>query len=109
MSQVVKMGLGDGGSVLVEVSDVAPDRPVTRGGRQEDLVTSASASLEQALDGLGPVVKGVVSRLREAADWPDEVSVEFAIKLSADANVIIARTGGEANFKIALRWAGKQP
>ena len=109
MSQVVKMDLADGGSVLVEVADGAPDRPVTRGGRQEELVTSATASLDQALDGLGPVVKGVVSRLREAADWPDEVAVEFAIKLSADANVIIARAGGEANFKISLRWAGGQP
>ena len=108
MSQVVKMDLANGGSVLVEVADVASDRPVTRGGRQEELVTSATASLERALDGLGPVVKGVVSQLREAADWPDEVTVEFAIKLSADANVIIARAGGEANFKISLRWAGGQ-
>ena len=106
MGQLVKMDLADGGSVLVEVADDSSGRPVTRGGRQEELVTSATASLEQALDGLGPVVKGVVSQLREAADWPDEVSVEFAVKLSADANVIIARAGGEANFKIALRWSG---
>jgi len=97
------MDLADGGSVLVEVADDAAG-PVTRGGRTEDLVTSAGSSLEQALDQLGPIVKGVVSRLREAADWPDDVEVEFAIKLSADANVIIARTGGEANFRISLHW-----
>ena len=106
MSQLVKMDLADGGSVLVEVADTSTGRPVTRGGgRTEELVTTASASLEQALDGLGPVVKGVVSRLREAADWPDEVNVEFAIKLSADANVIIAKTSGEANFKISMTWS----
>ena len=44
-------------------------------------------------------------KLRTAADWPDEVEVEFAVKISADSNVIIARVGGEANFRIALRWA----
>lgn len=107
VSQLVKMDLADGGSVLVEVADVVadPGGPVTRGGRAEGLVTDAGATLESALDQLGPVVKGVVSKLREAADWPDEVTVEFSIKLSADANVIIARTAGEANFKISMHWS----
>lgn len=107
MSQLVKMDLADGGSVLVEVEDAASAH-VTRGGRAESLVTDASDTLEHALDQLGPIVKGVVSRLREAADWPDEVTVEFSIKLSADANVIIARTAGEANFRISMSWSRGQ-
>ena len=110
VAQLVKMDLADGGSVLVEVADAVadPGGPVTRGGRAEGLVTEAGATLESALDQLGPVVKGVVSKLREAADWPDEVTVEFSIKLSADANVIIARTAGEANFKISMHWARRE-
>ena len=104
MSQLVRMDLADGGSVLVEVEDAA-SRHVTRGGRAADLVTDAGDTLEHALDQLGPIVKGVVTRLREAADWPDEVTVEFSIKLSADANVIIARTAGEANFRISMSWS----
>ena len=52
-------------------------------------------------------MKGVVSRLREAADWPDEVEVEFAIKPSADDNVIIARSAGEANLRISLHRSRK--
>ncbi len=103
MSQLVRMDLADGGSVLVEVEDAA-SRHVTR-GRAENLVTDAGDTLEHALDQLGPIVKGVVTRLREAADWPDEVTVEFSIKLSADANVIIARTAGEANFRISMSWS----
>jgi Trypsin-co-occurring domain 1 len=104
MSQLVKMDLADGTSVLVEVADEAPAE-VTRGRRADELVTEAGGTLENALDQLGPVVKGVVARLREAADWPDEVTVEFSIKLSADANVIIARTAGEANFRISMSWS----
>jgi hypothetical protein len=107
VSQLVKMDLADGGSVLVEVEDAASGH-VTRGGRAESLVTDAGDTLEHALDQLGPIVKGVVSRLREAADWPDEVTVEFSIKLSADANVIIARTAGEANFRISMSWSRGQ-
>ena len=90
MSQLVRMGLANGEAILVEVSDDGAPGPVMRGGRASDLVTDASGTLEHALDQLGPVVNGVVTKLREAADWPDEVNVEFAIKLSADANVIIA-------------------
>ena len=57
---------------------------------------------------LGPAMRGIVLQLRAAAEWPDEVEVEFAVKVSADSNVIIARAGGEANFRIALRWSGKE-
>jgi hypothetical protein len=37
------------------------------------------------------------------------VEVKFGVKLSADSHVIIARAGGDANFRIALRWARKGP
>jgi Trypsin-co-occurring domain 1 len=107
VTQLVKMDLAEGGSVLVEVAETQTG-PVMRGGRAQDLVTDAGGTLESALDQLGPIVKGVVTRLREAADWPDEVTVEFSIKLSADANVIIARTAGEANFRIAMRWSSSE-
>jgi hypothetical protein len=104
MTVLLNVGLADGGSVLVEVEEPSAG-PVTRGGRAADAVVSAGETLEQVLERLGPVVKGIVSQLRAAADWPDEVEVEFGVKLSSDANVIVARMAGEANFRIALRWA----
>jgi hypothetical protein len=81
---------------------------VTRGGRTGAAVVEAGESLDHVVGRLGPAIKGIVSELREAADWPDEVEVEFAVKISADSNVIIARAGGEANFRIALRWSRSQ-
>ena len=105
MSELLKFDSDDGGTVLVEVADDLRG-PVTRGSRTEAAVVDAGESLERVLGQLGPVVKGIVSQLRTAADWPDEVEIEFAVKVSADANVIIARGGGEANFRIALRWSG---
>jgi hypothetical protein len=104
VGQLVEMPLEQGGSILVEVDDVRSG-PVTRGGRAEDMVTTAGESLEQVLGKLGPAVQGIVSKLREGTDWPDQVEVEFSVKLSAGANVIITRTEGEANFRIALRWS----
>jgi hypothetical protein len=105
MSELLKFTSEQGEAVLVEVNDRAD--AVTRGGRSAAAVVEAGKSLEQTLGQLGPAVKGIVSELREATDWPDEVEVEFSVKISADSNVIIARAGGEANFRIALRWSGK--
>jgi hypothetical protein len=106
VTQLLELGLEEGGSLLIEV-DEPTTGPVTRGG-PADIVSKAGESLEQVLGQLGPAVRGIVAQLRAAADWPDEVEVEFAVKLSTDANVIIARTGGEANFRIALRWSREQ-
>jgi hypothetical protein len=103
MTQLLDLELEEGGSILVEVEEPAPG-PVTR-GRPAETVTKAGESLEQVLGQLGPAVRGIVSQLRTAADWPEEVQVEFGVKLSTDANVIIARAGGEANLRIALTWS----
>lgn len=106
MGELLKLQTEGGGAVLVEV-DPSSSGPVTRGGRGADAVVEATESLEQLVGRLGPAMRGIVSQLRTAAEWPEEVEVEFGVKLSADSNVIIARAGGEANFRIALKWSGK--
>jgi hypothetical protein len=92
------------GSIFVEVED-AMAGPATRSGRPTS-VKDAGESLGQMLARLGPVLKDVVSQVRAQGDSPDEVSVEFGIRISTDANVIIVRTSGEANFRIAITWSG---
>jgi hypothetical protein len=70
-------------------------------------VIEAGRNLESVVGQIGPVISGMVSELRTSADWPDEVEIEFSVKISADSNVIIARAGGEANFRVALRWTDR--
>jgi hypothetical protein len=103
MIRLLDLELREGGSILVEAEEPARG-PVTRGRPAEEVI-KAGQSLEQVLGQLGPAVRGIVSELRAAADWPEEVQVEFGVKLSTDANVIIARAGGEANFRIAMKWS----
>jgi Trypsin-co-occurring domain 1 len=107
MTELVEFKSEQGGVILVEAAEPAGG-PVTRGGRPDAAVVEAEESLDRVVGRLGPAVKGIVSELREGGDWPDEVEVEFAVKISADSNVIIARAGGEANFRISLKWARQQ-
>jgi hypothetical protein len=92
-----------GGSFIVEVDDERRG-PVTRSGRQSDIVAHASQTFEQALDTLAPAFSTLVTKIRDAAGPPDEIHVEFGLKMSAEAGAIIARAGGEANFKVAVSW-----
>ena len=104
MSELLPLSLADGESILVEVESVA-ETPVTRGFDPVRQLEESESKFEDVVKRLGPAVKAIVSDLRAAADWPDEVEVEFAVKLTTDANVVIAKAGGEANFRIALRWS----
>jgi hypothetical protein len=81
VAEVQAFRSADGGTVLVEVEPAG--RPITRGRGSLAAVKEASETLEGVLQKLGPAVKGIVSELRATADWPDEVSVEFAVKISA--------------------------
>ena len=104
MSELVEYELADGTRVLVEVEETRRG-PVTRGaGRGLGEVVKADGTLEQALKRIGPVTAAAFEQLRQVADPPDEIDIEFGVKLTADLGAIIARTGGEANFQISLRW-----
>ena len=104
MNEVVEVPLAEGGSILVEVDKVI-DGPVVRGRGAAAVSPPLAESLEHVLSGLGPVTRALVSQLRVLTDSPHEIEVEFAVKLSADAKIIIAHAGGEANFRIVLKWA----
>jgi hypothetical protein len=104
VTDVARYRLEDGGSVLVEVEPL--DRgPVRRGARIEERVQEAGDTLEHVLGQVAPIATGLIARIRERDDWPNEVEVEFGVKLTAEAGVIIARAAGEANFRLLMRWA----
>lgn len=103
MSEFVEFPTSEGESVLVEVERVAGGA-VTRGYGADEVVVKAQESLGSVLGRIGPAVQGIVDQLRATGNWPDEVVVEFAVRISADSNVIIARAGGEANFRVSTKW-----
>jgi hypothetical protein len=46
----------------------------------------------------------VVGHVRDLATPPDKVQLEFGVKLTAEAGVVIAKAATEANFKLSLEW-----
>lgn len=101
MASLVAVPLDGGGVVVVEM-DEPPTGGVVKATRPGEVVGQAAASLESALTGIVPAARSVLARLREAG--PEEVTVEFGVKLTAEAGAVIARTAGECNLKVTLHW-----
>jgi hypothetical protein len=87
---------------LVEIDDpmqtgnVAISRQTAERARQ---------SLESALEELRPGVDAMMTKLHDLASQPDEVSLAFGIKFTAEANALIAKTAVEGNVTVKLKWA----
>jgi hypothetical protein len=106
MKRLIEFPLQDGGSMVVEVDEPAPEG-VVKAARPGEVAARAKETLEDALDKIKPAAQAVVTRLRELHDAPDEIGVEFGIKLSAEAGAFVASAGVEANYKVTLKWSNK--
>jgi Trypsin-co-occurring domain 1 len=101
--ELVKFDFEDGSSIVIEAEDVASG-PVMRGGDAGTALAKANQTFDSALRQVAPTSRAIVERFRDLPDRPDEIEVEFGLKLNAEVGAIIARTGGEANFRILLHW-----
>ena len=102
MTGVLSFHTADGESVLVEVEDrrSGPQR-VSRDGA----VIEAGRKLEEVLAAARPTVTAVLGSLRGLS--ADEREIEFGLKLTAEAGVMVAKTALEGNFLLRLKWTGR--
>ncbi len=107
MKRLIEFPLQDGGSVIVEVDEPLPEGVVKAATKPGEVVDKAKETLEDALDKIQPAAQSIIAKLRGLHDAPDEIGVEFGIKLSAQAGAFIASAGVEANYKVTLKWSNK--
>ena len=107
MARLARFVLPDGSSIVAEVDDESIDSSrVMRGGAiaPSDIVVKANESFESALDRVRWAAEGLLARLTSLASPPDEVAIEFGVKLNAETGAVIAKAATEANFKINIKW-----
>lgn len=108
MKRLVEFPLEGGSTVVVEVDESPRSGGTVRSLRAGELTEKAKESFETALEKIRPSATAIITKLRELTERPDEIGVEFGIKLSAEAGAFIASTGTEANFKVTLTWKRKE-
>ncbi|MBT2439164.1 hypothetical protein J7E93_03305 [Streptomyces sp. ISL-36] len=100
----VEVPLGDGSDESLRVQIREVDESLVRVGRGARSVVRAERSFGQMLDTVRPVAESFVGRFRGLANAPDEITLEFGVSLSAEADVVIASTATAANFSVSLTW-----
>jgi hypothetical protein len=101
MEQLLQFESG-GGTVLVEVADDEPG--IERATRVDEVVVKARESLETAMDQVRAFANATLGKLQDLAQQPEQVQVEFGIRLNAEAGAVIARTQAEGHLQVTLTW-----
>jgi hypothetical protein len=97
-SQTISYPLYGGGNLLVEIdgpadaSSSASDRPAIR------------ENLDSIIAQVKPGVGAFARALRELADPPSQISMEFGVKLTGDGKAMVAKSSDGGQFKVALIW-----
>jgi hypothetical protein len=105
MKRLVEFPLDQGGSVLIEV-DEPPAGPTMRGLGKDpsSLVEQADKTFEDATAAVTPAARSLIARLRSIDNPPDEVGIDFGVRLSAQTGAFIASVAAEANFTVSMTW-----
>ena len=103
MKRLLEFPIEGGGSLVVEVDEPenAGPRPA---GVGDGALERATTGLDQAIAKVRPLAEALLTQLQSLTRQPDEVTVEFGIKLNAAAGIVIASTAVEGNCKITLGW-----
>ena len=102
MKCLIEFPLEDGSSIVVEVDE--PESGVVRAARPGEIAVRASQTFESALEHVKPAAGAIIAKLRGLSDPPDEMTVTFGLKLTAQAGAVVAAAGVEANYMVTLRW-----
>jgi hypothetical protein len=101
---VVEMPLDGGGSLRAEVAE--DDLPaVERVGRPGQVVHRGAETLQDALGRLRPAIAAVVDHVRDMAEPPDRITLEFGIKVTGEAGLVVAKAAIEASFTVSVEWS----
>lgn len=69
-----------------------------------ELVVKANDTFDTALERIRSAADAMLNRLTSLTQPPDELTVEFGVKLNAETGAVIAKAATEANFTIHLKW-----
>jgi NTP-dependent ternary system trypsin peptidase co-occuring protein len=101
MTELARIRLTGGGTILVESDEDIDDGPV-KAGRVGDRVRDAAASLQELLEPVTDAAEALLGQLSRAK--PAELEVEFGVSLSATAGAVITKTALSGNVKVKMKW-----
>ncbi|MFI5523741.1 CU044_2847 family protein [Streptomyces platensis] len=108
MTYVVELPLDEKGDASTQVVKVEirekPGDGLVKVSRPGQVAARATRSLSEMLSGVRPVAQQLVNTFNETERGPQEITVEFGLSLSAEADIVISSTTAQAHFNVTLKW-----
>jgi hypothetical protein len=72
----------------------------------ESMVEKSSEAIDRAMGTIRAMAAKINTTMQgiKITERPNKVSVEFGIKMTADADALVAKVGTEAAIKVTLSW-----
>jgi hypothetical protein len=112
MASLVESTEADGGTMLIEV-DYAP-APASeddwsddhRATKAERVAGTAKGVFDSGVSVIGEAARSVTRQLKTLSDdvRPNEMTVEFGVKLDAEVGAIVVKGSGGAHLTVSLTW-----
>lgn len=107
MANIVKFET-DNGPVYVEVATPKSQKPgVQKAGLRQDakeIIQSATSTFEAALENAFVAANTLVDRAASLKIQPQEINIEFGLKISGEMDLFVISGDTEANFTIKIKW-----
>ncbi len=91
-----------GGVATFDVDDAAGVGPERVSREGSTVVAKLDEPLDQALATARPAAQSIIDTFRALS--PDELSIEFGLRIDAQAGAVFAKAGIGAHFNITVKW-----
>ncbi|MQY14940.1 hypothetical protein SRB5_51160 [Streptomyces sp. RB5] len=104
MSELVRFEGPEDSELVVEVIDDTPGLELI--GRRDDGLVQARRRLRDSLEATLPTLRSVVDTAHALA--PHQLEIEFGMKFTAEAGVVVAKSAAEGHFVLRMSWSRAQ-
>lgn len=102
MRRTTSLTLSTGQKVQVELDP--DDADLVRARTPGEVMTLATESLSEILAPIRDAADEVMRTLRTTSARPDRIDVQFGVRLTAEANAVIAKAATEGQILVTLGW-----
>ncbi|QXJ25715.1 hypothetical protein AGRA3207_007244 [Actinomadura graeca] len=105
MTELLRFETTGGGEVAVEVGELEPGvERVARGGQE-----ALRRRFQEALAGVREAAADALDAFRSDRLGPDQIELEFGVRLNAEAGAVIAKTSTDGHLTVKLTWSSTPP
>src|SRR5262245_3972430 len=111
MTHYIETQIKDGSTIRIEVADTTKAGVgFSRSAATTEISTEeAKEAYNQLLTTIRHCANGVIETLQNLEALPSTASIDFAIKIDAEAGAMVAKSREDAQFRVSLSWKQAEP